>query len=221
MLLRRDSRRRVLAALLALGCACLLASGCDQLKKLIGGNAPADDPVPEALYPLHTALEAGAKDDQKSTVAVLAVVDQSRFTPAPAAGGDQAAGGAAAGASGSPAAAPADDTDALRLERLARQALNNGFIHNKLLDVVQPDDALMQQARDEVVKNNSAALSTQTVKDLGAKLKVMFIVNAVIENGGAEVNVAGQRVDDGSLIFQDSVKNWSIFAAPTEGAATQ
>jgi hypothetical protein len=79
----------------------------------------------------------------------------------------------------------------------------------------------MQTARDEVIKNNSAALSAETVKKLGAQLKVMFIVNAVIESDGQSVNVTGQRVEDGSTVFQDSVKNWSIFAAPAEGEAAK
>jgi hypothetical protein len=205
MLLRRYSRGG-LAPVLAL-CACLLlVGGCDLIHKLTGGGEAVPSPVPEALFPLHTALEAGAKDSAKSTVAVVAVVDHSRFVPA------------APPADGS--APPAsDDTEALRLERLTRQELNNGLIHNKLLDVVQPDETLMQQARNEVIKNNSAALSVETVKALGGKLKVMFIVNAVIEEGGASVSVAGQRVEDGSLVFQDSVRNWSIFATPETAAA--
>ena len=212
MLLRRRDNYRALTAVVALVCSCLLSGGCDQLKKLIGNDTPAVNPVPEALFPLHTALEAGAKDGAKSTVAVLAVVDQSRFKPATPPAPPPADGSAP------PPATPSDDSDALRLERIARQELNNGFIHNKLLDVVPPDDALMQKARDEVIKNNSATLSVASVKELGAQLKVQFIVNAVIENGGAAVSVAGQRVDDGSIVFQDSVKNWPIFATPDTSA---
>jgi len=205
MLLRRQHSRRILTALLLLCFACCELSGCDQLKKLLGGDkGGAANPVPEALFPLHTALEAGAKDGAKSTVAVLAVVDQSRFVKATT----------TPPADGSAPPPPADDTEALKLERLTRQELNNGFIHNKLLDVVQPDEALMQTARDEVIKNNSAALSVDTVKKLGEQLKVHYIVSAVIEDSGTSVSVAGQRVEDGALIFQDSVKNWAIFAAP-------
>lgn len=179
--------------------AVLLCASCDQLAGLLG-DADGGQPVPSELFPLHKALEDGGGKGHAASVAVLAVVNDSRIA---AAGTDPAAG---------PEQAP--DGEALRLERLLRQELNNGFVRNRKLEVLQPGADIIAQAQAEVQRVNSAALSSEQARQLGERLHVDFIVCAVIEEGGRLVNVASQRSSDGKLVFQDSVRNWSIFAEP-------
>jgi hypothetical protein len=174
----------------------VLLASCDQLSGLFAENS-ATPPVPSALFPLHSALEEGHSKSDLSVVAVLAVVSQTRI-----------------GAAG--AEAKNADPEALRLERLVRQELNNGFIRNHKLEVVQPDSDAISQAQAEVLSVNNAALSSELAQSLGQKLKVDYVVCAVIEADGRIVNVASQRTSDGKLVFQDSVRDWSIFEQPAE-----
>jgi len=135
-------------------------------------------------------------------VAVLAVVDSTAL-------GQE---GETAGAGQPP------DTAALRRERLVHQALSSALVNNALIEVIQPEQASLDQARSEMIAVNSAALSAPTAEQLGEHLGAEILICALIDRGGAEVNVVAQRASDGKLVYHDTIKDWDILANPEEAS---
>lgn len=133
------------------------------------------------------------------SVAVLSVVDSSALASAESAGSDQPL-----------------DSDALRRERLVQQALSGALVTNSLIEVVQPDQASIDLARAEIIAINSAALSPPTAGQIGEQLGADVLVCALIDRQGAEVNIIAQRASDGKLLYQDTIKDWDVLAAPAE-----
>jgi hypothetical protein len=133
-------------------------------------------------------------------VAVLAVVDSTALEQA----------GETAGA-GQPL-----DTEAMRRERLVHQALSSALVNNALIEVIQPEQASLDQARGEMIAVNSAALSAPTAEQLGENLGAEILICALIDRNGAEVNVVAQRASDGKLVYHDTIKDWDILANPEQ-----
>ena len=129
-------------------------------------------------------------------VAVLSVVDSTALT--------QASAGSAADQTLEP--------EALRRERLVHQAISSALVSNLLIEVIQPEQASLDQARAELIAVNSAALSAPTAEELGQHLGAEVLVNALIDRAGAEVNIVAQRASDGKLLYHDTIKDWDVVA---------
>lgn len=190
------TKASLLVAGLILG-ACVALAGCD----LLGfGKAPPDTLVQRKLNALQIAVEKYIPAKGKAKVAVVAVVDTASLKK-PAAGeeADQAA----------------LDTAAKR-ERDVRQGLNESLVRNTLLDVLQPSQEQQDKARAAVGAANTCALDAGLALELGQALGAEYLVGALIDDDGKQVAVAVQRVNDGSIVFQDTLVDWGIVAPQTE-----
>jgi len=203
-----------------------LATICLLLPLLAGCQLLADQQTPPdtTLWPLQVAIEGLLATEQSAAghpgarpagqvsdgnynastaaipVAIMAVVDSNALTQAAEQGGSE----------------QPLDSEALRRERLVQQAISGALVTNSLMEVIQPDQASIDRAREEIVAVNSAALSAPTAAELGEQLGAEVLVNALIDRQGAEVNIVAQRSADGKLVYQDTIKDWEILAAPTE-----
>lgn len=186
---------RTLAALtmlsLAMSCTLLSGESSDATRE---GNVQ--------LYPLQIALEkalgpAGADSGETISVAVVAVVDSGALVE----DAGQAAGG------------DTDNSAALRRERVVRHELNNSLVRNSLIDVVQPDQAVIELARSGIITANSAALSESLVGQIGELLNADAVVCAIVDLEGKEVSVAVQDINDGRLIYHETIADWQSTTA--------
>jgi len=173
-------------------CAGLLS--CDLLKTK---PPDPDAEVHKKLNQLQIALEQNVPDGSTTVVAVVAVVDTAAMVPV------------AKDAKPSEEAA-AKEQAALGRERDVRQELNNVLVANKLMDVVQPDQAQIDKGRQEIIATNSTPLSAALASELGTALKAQYLVCAMIDEDGKQVDVEAQQTADGKVVFQDTLLNWSI-----------
>lgn len=177
-----------------------LAVSCDLLK---GKPADPDAAVRKQLNQLQIALEQGVPDGGSTVVSVVAVIDTAAMAaPSKDAKPDPAAADKAAAA--------------LRRERDVRQELNNVLVANKLMNVVQPDQAQIDKARQEISATNSAPLSAALAAEIGTALKAKYLVCAMIDDDGQQINVEAQQASDGKVVFQDTLLGWSIVQPPAE-----
>ena len=180
---------------LALGA--MLAS-CNLLKPK---PADPDVGVHKKLNLLQIALEQNVPNGGTTVVSVVAVVDTAAMVPA------------AKDAKPSADAATKEEA-ALRRERDVRQELNNVLVANTLMDVVQPDQSQIDKARQEIIATNSVPLSAALAAEIGTALKAQYLVCAMIDDDGKQVNVEAQQAVDGKVVFQDTLLNWSICNPP-------
>lgn len=203
----------------------LIICGCD----LLSGEAA--EPIDCSLFPLQIAIEsysppaggshvadipdtAGHDTDtahhadtttpihtELASVAVLSVVDSTALETE----AEEPEEGA--------------EAEALRRERVVRQAINSALVANTLIDVVQPDQASSDKAREEIIAKNSAALSTPLANEMRQLTGADIIVCAMIDRLGADVNIVAQSTHDGKLVYQDTIKDWEVVVgAPDENA---
>jgi len=194
-----------------------LLAGCDLF-------AAPQQPTDTTLWPLQLAIEGelttsastvsaepdpGRPAGQSSVtmidesgglipIAVLSVVDSSALT---------------LNAEGSNVDQPLD-SDALRRERLVHQSISSALVTNALIEVIQPEQASLDKARSEIIAVNSAALSAPLAEELGQHLGAEILICALIDRGGAEVNIVAQRARDGKLVYHDTIKDWDVVAGP-------
>jgi hypothetical protein len=187
----------MVCGLVVLAC-CMGLVSCDLLK-----TKPADPDleVHKKLNLLQIALEQNVPDGSTTVVSVVAVLDTAAMAP-PSKDAKPSAD----------AAAKAEA--ALRRERDVRQELNNVLVANTLMNVVQPDQAQIDKARQEIIATNSAPLSAALAGEIGAALKAQYLVCAMIDDDGKQVSVEAQQAADGKVVFQDTLLSWSICAPP-------
>ena len=189
-------RTDVGARLIGTAALLLMLTSCDLL---FGASATPEEAVKMQLNQLQISIEKSMGRSDTTQAAVLAIVDTSTI---PTAGATEAE------------AEGASVAEALRRERIVRQELSNRLVSNRLIEVVQPTQTLIDQARAEITASNSAALSLETVKQSKDSLKTEYIVNALIDRDGAEVNVVAQRTTDGVVIFQETLLDWEVVTGP-------
>jgi hypothetical protein len=131
-------------------------------------------------------------------LAVLTVVDQSLFDTDTPAGDTE----------DDPAKKQAVRDAALRRERQVRQAINARLVRNTLIRVVQPSAEDLATARAELIGNDSAPLSQQSVRSMGELLQVEYIINVLIDREGQDVDIVAQHTADGAIVFQET-RNWT------------
>ncbi|MBN2083005.1 hypothetical protein JW859_12470 [bacterium] len=165
------------------------------------GNAPESAPEDSAPAVEETAESTVLPQTAPNSVAVVSVVDTTSIP------------------TGEEEPDPELLATALRRERVVRQAINNALVENKLINVVQPDEANTELARAEIIAKNSAALSTPLAAEIGQGIGAAVIVCALIDKQGAEVNIVAQLTVNGKLIYQDTIKDWEIVTA--EEATTE
>ena len=147
------------------------------------GHEPDDSQQPDFAAGAHI---------KPAAVAVLSVVDSTALET----GDEEAEEGA--------------EAEALRRERVVRQAINSALVANSLIDVVQPDQQSSDTARAEIIAKNSAALSTQLADEMGQMTGADILVCAMIDRLGADVNIVAQSTHDGKLVYQDTIKDWEV-----------
>lgn len=197
------------------GLACLVLLlpllSCDAFKV----KPPTAEEVADGqLKKLQVAVEAGIPDGGKAKVAVLAILDSSFIA-------SEAAGAGAAPAKDKKKGAE-DPAAPLDRERKVRDAVSASLVQNRLLELLQPDEASLASARTEMLKGNSAALSVESCSKLGTAMGADYIADAIVDETGKTVSLCVQRVSDGVVVYQDVVKDWpAVFgeAAPAAGAA--
>lgn len=191
----------VAAAVLLLATAA--ATSCDLLKK-----TPPDpqNEVRKQLNLLQIALEENVPPQGTTVVAVVAVVDTAAMAALPEDGkvDEEAAANVAAAQS---------------RERTVRQELNNVLVANTLIDVVQPEQPQIDAARHELIATNSAALSAPLALSTGTALNAVYLVCAIVDAEGAKVNLAAQQAEDGKVVYQGTLEDWSILLPETSGEA--
>lgn len=148
----------------------------------------------------HTEDEHSDESDATGSarLAVLTVVDQSLF------GADKATGDVEE----DPAKQQAAREAALRRERQVRQAINARLVRNSLISVIQPSAEDLATARAELIGNDSAPLSQQSVMTLGELLQVDYFINVLIDREGQDVDIVAQNTADGAIVFQET-RNWT------------
>jgi hypothetical protein len=196
----------------------LLLTGC----ALFAGSPTAADTT---LWPLQLAIErelanesgsTGAEESQSRPAGQSDSVSSEFSSPIPVAVLAVVDSTALAQESETAAAGQPLDSEALRRERLVHQALSSALVNNALIEVIQPEQASLDQARGEMIAVNSAALSAPTAEQLGEHLGADILICALIDREGAEVNVVAQRASDGKLVYHDTIKDWNILASPEE-----
>ncbi len=201
---------RSLLTLLA-AVACLLLAACDLLKehKLTPGEE-----CDIQLKKMQVAIEEGIGEGSKAKVAVLGIVDASAI--AKTVEGDAPETKSKDKSKG----APEDPAAPLARERKVRDAINASLVQNRLMELLQPDEASIAVAREDMLAANSAALSLEKCKDLGEKLGAEYIAGAIVDEEGKSVSVSVQRVSDGVVVYQDVLREWPAVigeeAAPAE-----
>lgn len=185
--------------ILALALLMLVAiAGCNLLKV---GEVPPDTVVKRQLNALQIAVEKFIPEKGKVKIAVLGVVDTAALKkPAEGEEADQAAMDAAA-----------------KRERDVRQALNEALVENQLMEVVQPAQEHQDKARAAIAAANSGPLDAKLALEIGEAIDSEYLVDALIDDSGKQVNVAVQRASDGVVVFQDTIKDWVV--ATGTGAA--
>ncbi|MCC7478179.1 hypothetical protein IT575_06935 [bacterium] len=195
----------LLPLLLGLG---LLCGGCELFKE--HELTPAEQ-CEIQLKTLQVAIEEGIHEGSKAKVAVLGIVDASVI--ARTAEGD------------APAEKKKDKSDsdgpaaALARERKVRDALLASLVQNRLMEMLQPDEATIALAREDMLAANSAALSIEKSRELGEKLGAGYLAGAIVDAEGKSVSVAVQRVEDGVVVFQDVLLDWPAVFGEAEAAA--
>jgi hypothetical protein len=165
-------------------------------------SSAAGDVASSSADTTHAADAEHTSEPPASAVAVLAVVDSTALQAAAEEDEEQAVAA----------------VDALRRERIVRQAINSALVANALIDVVQPDQESTETARAEIIAKNSAALSTALAAQIGEQLGAAILVCAMIDRLGAEVNIVAQNAHDGKLVYQDTIKDWNVTAGSAEEA---
>ena len=196
---------QVSAAIRAAGLAALLlaAASCD----LLGGEETSTDRSGNVqLYPLQIAIEQnlsaeGSHSDTVS-VAVGAVVDSS----------------ALGGSAEQPQGDEGVSADALRRERVVRHELNNSLVRNSLMNVVQPDQTAIDMARGGITSANSAALSESLIAQIKDLVHAEILVCAIVDLEGKELSIAAQALDDGRLLYHETIADWQPLTAEDDAA---
>lgn len=187
----------------ALAALVLVVASCD----LLGGDEATTDRAGNVqLYPLQIAIEQtlggeGSHSDAVS-VAVGAVVDSSALS----------------GSAEQPQGDEGVSADALRRERVVRHELNNSLVRNSLMNVVQPDQTAIDLARGGITSANSAALSESLIAQIKELVHAEILVCAVVDLEGKELSIAAQALDDGRLIYHETIADWKPLTAEDEAA---
>lgn len=168
--------------------ALLLLAGCTLLGQPQGPEAA----VRRKVNQLQVSLERHIPGEEAVKVAILGLVDTAS-APKAAAAED---------------ADPEAVTEGVRRERVMRQELGAMLVKNRLLQIVQPTEEQIQQARTAIEAANSPALDKALAAQLGSALGVQYIVGALSDNGGRIVSLVAQDVSDGVLLFQDTLLDW-------------
>lgn len=177
--------------------ALLLLAGCT----LLGQPQSPEAAIRRKVNQLQVNLERHIPGEEAVKLALLGLVDTA------------AAPKAAAAADADPEAVAAG----VRRERVMRQELGALLVKNRLLELVQPTEAQIQQARTAVEAANSPALDKALAAQLGHELGVEYIVGALSDSGGRVVSLVAQDVSDGVLLFQDTLLDWPALL-PLEAA---
>jgi hypothetical protein len=180
--------------------ALALMAGCALLAKPVD---PAEK-ISRQLNQLQVDIEEGIHGNEPVHVAVLGILDTAALSaPNPDAG----------------KAKPPEQAsleEAWRRERVIRQELSSILVKNRLLALVQPTQLQIDEARDAMIAGNSAALNEDLVKKLGSLLASEYLICAFSDDEGKAVSLVAQRSSDGVVIYQETLKDWPVLAAPAE-----
>ncbi len=161
----------------------------------------SEDTVEAAGHPVDTATEESAAEQHKmgtTSISVVAVVDSLLLIPA--AEGEELD--------------PAEQDAALRRERLVRTALGNNLYPNRFFQVIQPTQDQRDKIRLDIIATNGSSLAPQEAAAAGAEIGVDHLIWAIIEKNGEEVNVVAQRIDNGRVVYNETLSGWDIFDVP-------
>lgn len=173
------------------------------------GNKPVSTPTPavspdgqdaENGHPVDTSMEdqPNHQTGPGTTASIVAVVDSLLLVP---------------GAEGEEID-PVAQTAAMHRERLVRTAINTSLVKNSLIDMIQPTTDERERIRLGLIATNCSMMSPTDAKTAGAAIGVDHLIWARIENEGDAVNIVAQRVDNGVVVFDQTLSGWSIFKAP-------
>lgn len=173
------------------------------------GNKPVSTSTPAASPNGHDAENGPAVDTSMedhpnnqtgsgTTASIVAVVDSLLLVP---------------GSEGEEIDPAAQDA-ALRRERLVRTAINTSLVKNNLIDMIQPTTDERERIRLGLIATNCSMMSPTDAKTAGDAIGVDHLIWARIENEGDAVNIVAQRVDNGVVVFDQTLSGWSIFKTP-------
>ncbi len=178
----------------------VIAASCEMLKV---GEVPPETVIKRQLNELQIAVENSIPENSKAKIAVLGIVDTATMKkPAEGEEADQTALDAAA-----------------KREREVRQGLNEVLVANTLIEVLQPSQEQQDQARAAIGTANSCTLDAKVALAAGTATMAEFVVNALIDDNGKQVNLAVQRASDGVVVFQDTLSDWAIAVTEEEAPA--
>ncbi len=184
-------------AIILLGLVVVLAS-CDKLGL---GKVSPDEEVKKQLNALQISIEKELAEGAKAKTTILAVVDTQRLAK-PAEGEEPD---------------PALLQAAEKRERDVRQGMNAVLVENVLLEVVQPAEEQIGKARAAIAAANSPALDKAVCEELGKATAADYLICALIDDSGKKIDVTVQRSKDGVVVYQETLKEWSV-AVPQEKA---
>ncbi len=177
-------------------------AGCALLSKPPG----PEEKIQHQINQLQVNMEKGIPGSDPVKVAVMGILDTAALSP-PSEDG---------------AKAKAPDAEKLsegwRRERVLRQELSAQLVKNRLLELLQPTQEQIDEARAAMVSVNSAALNEELVKKLGSLLSAEYLICALADDEGKAVSLVAQRCSDGVVVYQETLKDWAVLGAPT-GAA--
>lgn len=172
--------------------ALVLMAGC----ALLGKPPGPEEKVVQQINQLQVNMEKGIPGSDPVHVAVLGILDTAALSPP------------SEDAAKAKPPDPAKVSDAWRRERVLRQELSALLVKNRLLEMIQPTQEQIDEARNAMIAGNSAALNEDLVRKLGALLSAEYLICALSDDSGKAVSLVAQRCSDGVVVYQDTLKDW-------------